>query len=70
MVRNTLVIVVIALVVAVAGLTLAVAPLTAVRAANTLRFVPYSKSNEAVRFYRASGVAMVVLGLIAGVLMA
>jgi len=56
--------VVIGLVLVLAGLSLAIAPLAAARVANTLRFVPYSKSADAVRYYRASGLAMLILGVI------
>ena len=65
----TLTSVVIGLVLVLAGLSLAVVPLAAARIANTLRFVPYSKSAEAIRYYRASGIAMVTFGLIVATVM-
>ena len=60
---------VIGLVLVLAGLSLAIAPLAAARFANTLRFVPYSKSAEATRRYRASGLAMIIVGLIVATVM-
>lgn len=66
---RSVVLVVLGLVVAFAGLTLTVAPLAAIRLANTLRFLPSNTSEEAVRYYRMSGMAMLVIGLILAVLM-
>jgi hypothetical protein len=62
--RGRLVIVVIGVLLVLAGLSLAIAPLGAIRLANTIRFVPYSRSSEAVRYYRTSGCAVVALGLV------
>jgi len=65
----TLTSVVIGLVLVLAGLSLAIAPLAAARVANALRFVPYSESAEATRYYRASGLAVIIVGLIVATVM-
>ena len=49
--------------VAVGGLLLALAPLTAARAANTLRFVPYSDDPSRLRAYRIAGAVIAVVGI-------
>jgi hypothetical protein len=62
--RNLAVVVVVGVFLAVLGLSLAIAPIGSARMANALRWVPYSKSSDAVRLYRGSGVVAIVLGLI------
>jgi hypothetical protein len=56
--------VVLGVVLIMAGAFLAIAPLSAARAANSLRFVPYSSDPRRVRGYRIAGAAMVVAGVI------
>lgn len=60
---------VIGLFLVVVGVTLAIAPIGAARVANTLRFVPFSRSDDAVRQYRTSGIIMAVAGIVVALLL-
>lgn len=48
----------------VVGVVLTAIPVAAGRAANALRFVPYSRDAAAVRWYRTMGVVIVVAGVV------
>lgn len=47
------------------GVVVTLAPTAAGRAGNTVRFVPYATDRAHVRAYRATGVVMVVAGVVA-----
>ena len=51
--------------IALGGLLLALAPLRAARAANALRFVPYSVDPNRVKGYRVAGWLIVAVGVVA-----
>jgi hypothetical protein len=56
--------VVVGLFLVVVGALLAAVPLATARAANALRFVPYSRGAAAIRWYRATGVVVVAAGVV------
>jgi hypothetical protein len=61
--------VVLGLFLVVLGVSLLAAPLAAARFAARLRFAPYSTHASMVRYYRACGVAFVVLGVVSAIVL-